>query len=197
MAKVNKFTPEQLAEINKKLSDFENTEDLSDFKEQSDDVVGFWAEDEGPIYGVPRGSRVFDSSIDERKMSGLITFELLAPCVVSVKDNDGERSLEKVEKGSLVGVWAKPGMKPLKRLQGVAVIMSVKGEKDIGKPNPMVTYTIKSKSSGTTLELTSDTRNKSKNESNWLTEDIGAKQARRRAPESPDVGEEPTDNIPF
>jgi hypothetical protein len=131
------------------------------FTNQSNDVVGFYDPDvEAVIQFEPREAVHADSNIDVNKVSTLIFGTLVAPCKLVESSKTG--NVVDGKKGDLVGVWYKPGMKGLRDLCGVHVIMYPAGEKEVGKPNPMVEYVTASKSKGTRLPITEDRRDKSK-----------------------------------
>lgn len=137
----------------------------ADYEVRSDDVVGYWDPKDGdPIHFVPLGCKMFDSSIDETKVSQLVFGRLVDPCS-SIMGADGENS-EPVQidarRGEIVGVWAKPGMRALCGLGGVPVYMYLSGYKDTGKVNKMATFTVKSKGAGVTLLISEDAREKSR-----------------------------------
>jgi hypothetical protein len=125
------------------------------FTNQSNDVVGFYDPDvEAVIQFEPREAVHADSNIDVNKVSTLIFGMLVAPCKLVESSKTG--NVVDGKKGDLVGVWYKPGMKGLRDLCGVHVIMYPAGEKEVGKPNPMVEYVTASKSKGTRLPITED-----------------------------------------
>ncbi len=170
---------------------------------QTDDVVGFWAPEESFIYGIPRGVKLFDSSIEPKRHSSLILFELLQPCKVFTKETGD--TPQDAKKGDMVGVWGKPGMRALntKRLQGVPVWMCYSGEKEIGKPSPMQLFEIRSKGGGKVLEIVSDTRQRSADYQDWVT-DQGNPSASRSDYDGDDEEEEEeisseagADGVPF
>lgn len=108
------------------------------------DVVGFRdCVEQGEIYGIPRASKVIDSKIQPDKPSVFVIFELLEDCKVTEgSGEDGKEVLAK--KGEMVGVWVSGGMRPLKKLCGVPVLMQYTGEKKLkGRPaaqSPMKVY---------------------------------------------------------
>ncbi|HEY3493812.1 MAG TPA: hypothetical protein VGK73_03970 [Polyangiaceae bacterium] len=105
----------------------------------------------GPITFTPLHVTVSDSDIDEEKSSTLIHCRLEAAAVLRPADKNNKEPRE-FPAGTLFGIWAKPGMKPLKTLAGVKVWMAngqkqadgtVLYFKNINRPSPMVVFTIK------------------------------------------------------
>src|ERR1700748_696512 len=105
------------------------------------DVVGFHdMEDHGPIYGIPMGAKLSDSQIDATKPSCFVIFQILedkklGPC--KVYEGSGEDAVEfEAKPGDMVGVWTKPGMKPIFQACGRKVFMVFAGEKKLkGRPD--------------------------------------------------------------
>jgi len=145
----------------------------ADFAIQSDDVVGYSAFEKAPIRCIPRSVKMFDSNMDKSKPSILIFCQLTAQCVVSLKKEDGasEGQLMIANKGDMVGVWGKPGMRSIRNLCGVEVWIKHTGEKDTGKPLPMKTFDVKAAGRGTRLPV-EDNRKDSKNARTFM--DISA-----------------------
>lgn len=141
----------------------------SEFTIQSDDVVGYWAFEQAPIRCIPRSVKLFDSNMDRAKPSVLIFCQLTAPCVISLKKEDGatEGQLIIANKGDMVGVWGKPGMRAIRNLCGVEVWIKHTGEKDTGKALPMKTFDVKSASRGTRLPV-EDNRKDSKHAKTFM-----------------------------
>lgn len=108
------------------------------FIKQVGDTVGSWVRC-SPIQGVVRGAKLTDSSFDDHKSAALVLVDITKPCVV---DADGEFQIAQV--GDTVGVWYKPGMRPLRYLCGQEVWMMESGTKDTGKGNEMITFDIRS-----------------------------------------------------
>lgn len=144
------------------------TEAPSEFAQGTGDLAGYWESaspataKRGEVYGSPPVTftplhvTLTDSDIDPEKTSTLIHCRLLEPCILrsSIKDE----GFITFPAGTLFGIWAKPGMKDLKKLAGAKVWMrngqkDPRGKgvvyfKDINKPgqtnlSPMVLYTIK------------------------------------------------------
>lgn len=137
------------------------TEAPEEFAEGTGDLVGYWESaspataKRGELYGSPPVTftplyvTLTDSDIDETKTSTLIHCRLERPCLLrsAIKD---EGYLE-FPAGSLFGIWAKPGMKELKRRANQKIWMrngqQQRGQvvyfKEIGQQSPMVIYTIR------------------------------------------------------
>ncbi len=115
-------------------------------KKFTGDVVGFHDfEKQGHLYGIPRGAKASDSKINTEypKPSLFIIFELLEDC--KVFEGTGDDTAEILaKKGEMVGVWTKGGMRPLRNMLGLQVLMQYTGEKVLkGRPkgqDPMKTY---------------------------------------------------------
>lgn len=138
----------------------------SEFESAALDLVGYWESaspptpKRGPTFGsppvefTPLHVTLTDSDLDPSKTSTLIHCRLEKPCLLK-SATKGEGYIE-FPAGSLFGIWAKPGMRPLKKLAGNKVWMrngqKIRGEivyyKDISKPGDklertMVVYDIR------------------------------------------------------
>jgi hypothetical protein len=133
------------------------------YQKRTDDVVGFWAPEFGPIHFIPREASVSDSKLEPAKQSGLIRGILVDECTLI--NSDGEQVTGNA--GDLVGVWAKPGMRSLKNLSGVKVFMYASGEKDVGKVNAMQLFEVCSAQEGDPLSV-DDRRKQSRAHGSWL-----------------------------
>lgn len=108
------------------------------------DVLGFHdPETDGPIHGIPRGAKLSDSQLDATKPSAFVIFETLSPCTYTEGSGD-EQTTGTAQKGEMVGVWMKGGMRAIRNLCGLEVFMVHTGEKKLkGRPaahSPMKTY---------------------------------------------------------
>jgi len=108
------------------------------------DVLGFHdPETQGPIDGIPRGVKISDSKLDPKKPSSFVIFELMQPCLYTEGTGDDAVTLT-AEKGQMVGVWTKGGMRAIRNMCGRRVVMIHTGEKKLkGRPaaqDPMKTY---------------------------------------------------------
>jgi len=134
------------------------------YQKRSDDLVGFWQSDMGPIHFVPEEATVSDSKLEPHKQSALIRGVLVDSCE-ALLNADGEQVVGKA--GDRVGVWAKPGMRALKRLAGAKVFMFADGELDTGKDNAMQLFEVASATNGTPLPV-EDKRKQSRGHGSWL-----------------------------
>lgn len=159
-------------------------------RKNSGDVVGFRdVETQGPIFGIPRAAKASDSKIQSDKPSVFVIFELLEDCEVTEGSGD-ESSTVKANKGDMVGVWIKGGMRQLRNMCGLKVLMQHTGEKRLkGRPaaqSPMKTYQFDTdKPVGAQIPIIEDNRKDSRNVVNyWLPPAKGAltSQARQREP---------------
>ena len=133
------------------------------------DVLGFHdPETQGPIYGIPRGAKISDSKIDPKKPSSFVIFELIEPCEYTEGTGDEAVTLT-AQKGEMVGVWTKGGMRALRNMCGLPVFMVHTGEKKLkGRPaaqDPMKTYDFHvGKGKPAPIPIIEDTREKSSGE---------------------------------
>lgn len=133
------------------------------------DVLGFHdPETQGPIDGIPRGAKISDSKIDPKKPSSFVIFELMQPCLYTEGTGDEAVTLL-AEKGQMVGVWTKGGMRALRNMCGRRVVMVHTGEKKLkGRPaaqDPMKTYDFHvGPGTPKLIPIIEDTREKSINE---------------------------------
>jgi len=149
------------------------------FEQASGDLAGYWEaasppsrttemrEGSGPVLFTPLYVTLSDSSLGtakDPKSSTLLHARLEAPCLLrSAQKAEGYKEFPK---GTLFGIWTKPGMKPLQRLAGATVWMrngiEVAGKieyfKEIDRPSPMVVFDIRSKGEGTKLKVAEDRR---------------------------------------
>lgn len=126
------------------------------YRRQTQDPVGFWEFEKGPIHFIPRSVKLFDGNIEKIKPSILIIGELLDPCTLSNKDGDVNGV-----KGDIVGVWYKPGMKPIVNLCDAKVWMQQNGEIETGKPNAMKLFDVQSPGPNKRFTLVFDDRKES------------------------------------
>lgn len=142
------------------------------YKEQGDDLVGFYAPDvEGAtelLHFIPLEARLTDSKLDSTKPSILVIASLVDETILVTKD-EGGAALIVGKPGERFGVWAKPGMRALRKLAGQRVIMYPEGERDTGKGNPMKLYKILAAEVGEPLPITDDLRKESKHVATFLT----------------------------
>jgi hypothetical protein len=127
------------------------------YKEKSSDLVGFWNPAKGPLHFIPRFARAFDSKLEAIKHSVIIMGEAVGAHTLTNADHEDVAC----ESGDMIGVWYKPGMNAIKDLADVRVFMFPSGQKDTGKPNPMVEYSVSHAKDGNPLLITDDFRKKS------------------------------------
>jgi hypothetical protein len=133
------------------------------------DVVGFHdCEEQGELYGIPRAAKASDSQLDSKKPSMFVIFELLEDCKAT--EGSGDDAVEiTARKGEMVGLWLKGGMRQIKNLGGLPVLVQHTGEKKLkGKPaafNPMKTFQFDiGKGKGTEIPVIEDNRKDSRDE---------------------------------
>lgn len=143
-----------------------------------------------PILFQPIDCVLSDSKLateEAPKSSTLLFGKLLKPAVLkSAAEDEGYK---RFEAGSIIGIWTKPGMRPLQQLAGAQVWMrngqEVNGKlvyfKDIKKPSPMVQFDIRHKGTGKSLPVREDRRVKS----------LPVEIAERRAKVAEEVGDIP------
>lgn len=145
------------------------------------ELDAYWDPEDGPIYCIALSYKIFDSNIDKRKHATLITAELLEDATLREPDDkDVKRTFPK---GTIFGIWGKPGMKELKQHGKVPVYIELAGEKDTGKGNPMKLFDVSffPDQPGSRLVCTEDTREKS------LPQDVRDARAQGRATSMEDV----------
>lgn len=144
------------------------------------DVVGFKdLEKQGAIYGIPRACKVSDSKLQPDKPSIFVIFELLED--TKVYEGSAEEIQEiTAKKGDMVGVWVKGGMRPLRKMGGLKVLMQYNGTRKLkGRPaaqDPMKVYDFQTdKMVGDTLLIIEDNRKESRHVVNyWIPQAKGA-----------------------
>lgn len=148
-------------------------------RKSAGDVVGFHdPETQGHIYGIPRGAKASDSQLDSRKPSLFVIFELLEDCEVTEGSGDDSAILQ-AKTGDMVGVWLKGGMRNMRNMCNLKVLMQHTGEKKLkGKPaafNAMKTYQFDvGPGTGTLIPIIEDNRKDSRDEPTML--DVGQSQ---------------------
>lgn len=142
------------------------------FVDQAQDVTGFYDTEVDPVIEfIPIEAVLSDSNLDESKVSILIFGKLIKPCKLVETSKSG--NVVQGNKDDMIGIWAKPGMRALRNLCGVHVIMYPDGERDTGKINPMVVYKTLAQKKGTKLPVVEDRREKSANAETWLDKGRG------------------------
>lgn len=158
------------------------------YRKQSMDIAGFWNPEQGPVHAIFRGASLFDNKLDKTKSSVLLFAELLEPCECVNQEDEAFTA----QKGDVVGVWGKPGMRALRNLCGVPVWMQEAGEKDIGKGNPMKLFEILSPKQGTPIPILEDNRKESAGSKTFLTVASAKKPAEQEVSNTGD-----DDDVPF
>lgn len=141
------------------------------FEVAGGDLAGYWesaSEESRTSDGKPGSPAVLftplfvtlsDSKLQKEKSSTLLHCRLEAPCMLrSANEEDGYKEFPK---GTLFGIWTKPGMKPVATLGGAVVWMKNNGFKDVGKQSKMALYDIRNKGGGTKLKVREDRRDHS------------------------------------
>ena len=158
-------------------------------RKNSGDVVGFRdPEKQGALYGIPRAAKTSDSKLTPAKPSIFVIFELLEDCKVT--EGSAEDAQEVMaRKGDMVGVWVKGGMRSLRNMGGLKVLMQYTGEKKLkdrpAAQSPMKTYQFDTdRTIGTVIPIIEDNRKESRSVvSYWLPAPKGApSQTRMREP---------------
>lgn len=160
------------------------------YEEVADDLVGYWdPEHFAMIHVIPREAKLFDSSQDETKPSVLIFCKLVDSAIVVNKEGQ-TKTLVEAQPGDMVGIWGKAGMRQkMMVLANRDCYVSVSGTKDVGKKEPMTTFSIMAKPARPSpLPLVEDRRDKSRRAETWWHNADGS--AKR-------VGEYSDDDIPI
>lgn len=159
-------------------------------RKNSGDVVGFRdPELQGALYGIPRAAKASDSKLDSSKPSIFVIFELLEDCKVTEGSAEDAKEVP-AHKGDMVGVWVKGGMRSLRNMGGLKVLMQYTGEKRLkdrpAAQSPMKVYQFDTdRTMGTVIPIIEDNRKDSRNVVNaWLPAAKGApvSQTRNREP---------------
>ncbi len=186
----------------------------AEFTEGTGDLAGYWESaspktakrdatfGSPPVTFTPLYVTLTDSDIDPEKTSTLIHCRLEAPAILRSANKD-EGYIE-FPAGTLFGIWAKPGMRELKKYanrklwmrNGQKVRNDVVYFKEIGQQSPMVVFTIRWAEGTTTeaLKVREDYRNESLDDAAMERKNRRAKRAAEKAA-SDDGGED--DFIPF
>jgi hypothetical protein len=141
------------------------------FEVAGGDLAGYWesaAEESRQSEAKPGSPAVLftplfvtlsDSKLEKIKSSTLLHARLEAPCVL--RSADESEGYKEFPKGTLFGIWTKPGMKPVASLGGAVVWMKNNGFKDVGKQSKMALYDIRNKGGGSKLKVREDRRDHS------------------------------------
>jgi len=162
-------------------------------RKDSGDVVGFRdPETQGPIFGIPRAAKASDSKLEPKKPSVFVIFELLEDCKVTEGSAEDAQEIE-AKAGDMVGVWVKGGMRNLRNMGGLKVLMQYNGTKKLkdrpAAQSPMKVYQFdnnrSAKNPGVIIPIIEDNRKESADVVNaWLPDPQGraAKPGKDREP---------------
>jgi len=141
------------------------------YEEISDDIVGYWEPKvHRVIHVIPQFAKMFDNKIDPKKPSILIFCKLVDSAILVQKD---ELRVEG-KPGDLIGIWGKADLRKLMNVANRDVFIYENGSQDIGKPEPMILYSVNCKSkTGDRLELVEDRRDKSRGCETWWHKEGG------------------------
>lgn len=149
-------------------------------RKNSGDVVGFHdPELQGPIFGIPRAAKASDSKLDSTKPSVFVIFELLEACKVTEGSAEDAKEIP-ANAGDMVGVWVKGGMRSLRNMGGLKVLMQYTGVKKLkdrpAAQDPMKTYQFDTdRAVGVAIPIIEDNRKDSRHVVNaWLPPAKGA-----------------------
>lgn len=162
------------------------------------DPIGYWDEEAGPCYFIPKYAHVFDGNIEKSKPAVLIMGTLTAATPLFTGKGE-EKEVFGGKEGDFIAVWGKPGMAALKNMCGVPVKLWQEGEKDVGKPNPMKLYKVATKgkpSDESPLPIKKDTRDKSFGVTTFLEEHGVRKNRPQGAKPSSDTNGNVDDDVP-
>lgn len=164
-----------------KMGDFENFQDFDvdeSFAVSTGDVIGYWDPEKSACMCIPRGVKIFDGNIDDRRPAMLLVCEATRNGIViqrrDSKEDDWEHA--RTKKGDMIGVWYKPGMRGILNRGGVECkILLTDKEIDTGKPNPMPVYEVKAARVGTSIPVLEDSRVESRHAKTPFTTGGGSK----------------------
>lgn len=137
------------------------------FEEVSLDLIGFYDYKEGDnlIFFVPIDVILMDSNLKKNDVQALIRARLTKPCRVKTSVKNGKEIIQ-ANKGDMIGIWYKPGMRNLATCAGAECQMYQEGSTDTGQPSEMLDFRIGKKTGqqGKKLPIAEDRRDKSVNE---------------------------------
>lgn len=137
------------------------------FDEVTLDLLGFYdfKDAEDNIFFVPIDVLLMDGNIKKEVPAALIRARLTKPCKVKTAVKEGKEIIQ-ANKGDLIGIWYKPGMKAIANCAGVECQMYQAGSMDTGMPTEMLIFKIAKKhgAEGKKLVIAEDRRDKSKGE---------------------------------
>jgi hypothetical protein len=141
------------------------------YEDKTEDMVGYWNEDAGPIHCIPKYAVLFDNKVDPRNASILIFATLLNPANLLKKEDD-EKTAFVGKPGDQVGIFAKPGMRRIAKLRDCKCLIQrdPTKDKDTGKPEPMKYFKVTNppNSPEQRLEVMDDRRKESFERSTFL-----------------------------
>ena len=113
-------------------------EGTADYEDKTEDMVGYWNEDAGPVHCIPRYAVLFDNKVEPRNASILIFATLLDPANLLKKEDD-EKTAFVGKPGDQIGIFAKPGMRRIAKLRDCKCLIQrdPTKDKDTGKPELM------------------------------------------------------------
>lgn len=186
----------------------EGTSDLSAYWESASPATRKRGETYGspPVTFTPLYVTLSDSRLDASKTSTLIHCRLEAPSVL--RSANADEGFKEFPVGTLFGIWAKPGMKALKKLSGVKTWMAngqKQGDKVVyfkefqrgSEEAVMVIYTIRwpKDAEGKVLRVMEDHRDESLPDAEQQRR--ARKQARAQERANSDDGLGDMDDLPF
>ena len=168
-----------------------------DYEDKTEDMVGYWNEDGGPIHCIPRYAVLFDNKVEPRNASILIFATLLDPANLLKKEDD-EKTAFVGKPGDQIGIFAKPGMRRIAKLRDCKCLIQrdPTKDKDTGKPQPMKYFKVTNpkNSNEKQLQVMDDRRKESFERTTFL--DPPGLRRERRAPKS-DTNGDADDDVQF
>ncbi len=127
----------------------------------------FWSHEDGePLVFIPRFVRLLDGKKDSRRVSCLVTGELIEPAKLRKKDPESEAGHEKVmaKRGDKVGMWASAGLREVLYCAGIPTKVYPTGQMlNLKNGNTMREYKVLGKTGDRVLlNLENDFRKDSK-----------------------------------
>lgn len=169
-----------------------------DYEDKTEDMIGYWNEDAGPIHCIPRYAVLFDNKVEPRNASILIFATLLDPANLLKKEDD-EKTAFVGKPGDQIGIFAKPGMRRIGKLRDCKCLIQrdPTKDKDTGKPQPMKYFKVTNpkNSAEKPLQVMDDRRKESFERTTFL-DPPGLKRV-RQVPRSDTNGNNGDDDIQF
>lgn len=142
-----------------------------DYEDKTEDMVGYWNEEGGPVHCIPRYAVLFDNKVDARNPSILIFATLLDPANLLKKEDD-EKTAFVGKAGDQIGIFAKPGMRRIGKLRDCKCLITrdPTKDKDTGKPQLMKYFKVTNpkNSNEKRLQIMDDRRKESFNRPTFL-----------------------------